>query len=386
MEILRPHLEDKRQAGLYRTRNLCEGVSQIRRSINGKRVITFCSNDYLGLAGHPQIIQAFKNGVDQYGVGSGAATLINGYTPAHATLEAKLAELTGRSRALLFSTGYMANLGVVSTLAKVCDRIFEDRLNHASLLDGAQLSQIRFQRYRHLDYAGLDDALVVSSAALVVSEAVFSMDGDVAELTTLAKVCARHRAVLMIDDAHGFGVHGTHGAGTLQQYGLTQTEVPVLVGTFGKAIGTFGAFVAGDKDLIEMLIQTARTYIYTTALPPAVACATLASLDLIKQEPERREKLHRNICLFKQFATAAGLPNTHSNTAIQPIIVGDAQAAVAISNSLFAAGIQVCAIRPPTVPVGSARLRVTLSSQHEEADIELLVEQLAAHYERASTK
>jgi len=343
--------------------------------IDGREVISFCSNDYLGLANHPALRQAFIKGVEQYGVGSGAAHLINGHSRAHHQLEEALAEFTGYPRALLFSTGYMANLGVAQALVGRGDSVFEDRLNHASLIDGGLLSGARLMRYQHKDYSELAGKLATRSGGekLVMSDGVFSMDGDLADAGVLAEICRQHAAWLMLDDAHGFGVLGEHGAGILSHGRTGPGEVAIYMATLGKAVGTAGAFVAGSEDLVETLIQQARTYIYTTAQPPAIAVASLESLRIIRNEPERRERLRSHIAYFKACIQQAGLVSSASDSAIQPIIIGDTETAVTISQRLFDQGLQVTAIRPPTVPQGTARLRVTLSAGHTREHIDRLV-------------
>lgn len=367
-------LAELKQQGLYRRRRLVDGPQSVLMSVDGKPVINFCSNDYLGLANHPQVAAAFQAAANVYGVGSGSAHLICGHSRAHHALEQELAEFTGRQRALLFSTGYMANLGVISALLGRGDSVLEDRLNHASLLDGGLLSRANFSRYRHLDSADLQDKLAACrQKALIVSDGVFSMDGDLADLPTLAKLAADHHAGLLIDDAHGFGVLGATGGGIVEHFGLTETDVPILMGTLGKAFGTFGAFVAGSEDLIEMLIQKARTYVFTTAMPAAVAEATRVSLDLLQTEHWRREKLQQLVARFREGARQQGLQLMASFTAIQPVLIGDSQRAVDISNALLAEGFWVSAIRPPTVPAGTARLRITLSAQHEEQQVDALL-------------
>jgi 8-amino-7-oxononanoate synthase len=275
----------------------------------------------------------------------------------------------------LFSTGYMANLGVISALMGRGDAVFEDRLNHASLLDGGLLSGARLQRYPHLDSVALADKLAASSTPrrMVVSDGVFSMDGDLAPLPALAEVCRQHQTLLMVDDAHGLGVLGEHGGGVLEHFGLDQTQVPILMGTLGKACGSFGAFVAGSEALIETLIQQARSYVYTTALPPALAEATRTSLRLIQQGDWRREKLRALIQGFRRGAQQLGLHLMSSDTPIQPLLVGDSARALALSEALLDQGFLVSAIRPPTVPEGSARLRITLSAAHSEAQVERLL-------------
>jgi 8-amino-7-oxononanoate synthase len=371
-------LDDIARQGLYRSRRVIESPQGINLKIDGKNVVNFCSNDYLGLANHSEVVSAFKAGVDQYGVGSGSAHLICGHSAAHHALEEELAEFTGRDRALLFSTGYMANIGVISALLSRGDAVFEDRLNHASLLDGGLLSGARFKRYAHVDaadlHAHLDKAI---GNKLIVTDGVFSMDGDFAPLDELAVTAKKHDAWLMVDDAHGLGVVGEQGGGSLEYYGLGQGDVPILMGTLGKGLGTFGAFVAGSEVMIETLIQKARTYIYTTALPAAVAEATRTSLKIAIKESWRRDKLRQLSERFRLGAEQLGLTLMLSSSAIRPILIGDSQAAVNISNALLDAGFLVSAIRPPTVPQGSARLRVTFSALHQEQHVDHLLDALA---------
>jgi 8-amino-7-oxononanoate synthase len=314
----------------------------------------------------------------QYGVGSGAAHLVCGHHPEHHALEQALAEFTGRERALLFSTGYMANWGTLTALLSAGDTVLQDRLNHASLLDGGLASGAQFHRYRHGDLAHARHYLQRSKGnTIIVTDGVFSMDGDIAPLTELAQLAHEHHAVLMVDDAHGLGVLGVQGAGTLQQLALTQTDVPILMGTLGKALGTFGAFIAGSDVLIETLIQRARPYIYTTALPPAIAAATRASLHIVRAETDRRTHLAALISHFKQHAARLNIPLLPSITPIQPIMIGDSERALLLSQTLLDAGFLVSAIRPPTVPANSARLRVTLSAAHSIAQVDALLAALA---------
>ena len=363
---------------LYRRRKLINSAQGVEVELQGKTVLNFCSNDYLGLANHPKLIEAFTDAAQEYGVGSGAAHLISGHSEHHHLLEEELAEFTGRPRALLFSTGYMANLGTVSALFGPGDSVFEDRLNHASLLDAGLLSRARLQRYQHNAVADLQQKLISSKSEnkLVVTDGVFSMDGDMAPLNELASLAQQHNAWLMVDDAHGLGVTGKTGRGSLEHYGLAQDDVPILMGTFGKAFGTFGAFVAGHDSLIETLIQKARSYIYTTALPPAVAAATRVSLQLVQEESWRREQLAMLIRRFRQGAQQLGLPLMESTSPVQPLLVGDTAQAVSISNQLLDEGVLISAIRPPTVPEGTARLRITLSAAHTEQHIDRLLDSL----------
>ncbi|MDD5461185.1 MAG: 8-amino-7-oxononanoate synthase [Methylococcales bacterium] len=402
---LQANLDAIAQQGLYRSRRVMASPQGIHLQIDGRHIVNFCSNDYLGLANHPDVVSAFKTAADHYGVGSGSAHLICGHSVAHHALEEELAAFTGRDRALLFSTGYMANIGVISALLSRGDAVFEDRLNHASLLDGGLLSGAKFKRYAHADVENLNVHLKKASGnKLIVTDGVFSMDGDFAPLQVLTAAAKANEAWLMVDDAHGLGIIGEHGGGLLEYFKLDQADVPVLMGTLGKGFGTFGAFVAGSETLIETLIQKARTYIYTTALPAAVAEATRASLKIVITESWRRDKLKNLAKRFRLGAAQLGLelisPICADNlnpagwvsgsvtqqpedlaaanitSAIQPIIIGDSQRVIEISNALLSAGFLVSAIRPPTVPQGSARLRVTFSALHEEQQVDQLLDAL----------
>lgn len=347
--------------------------------LDGRQCVDFCSNDYLGLAAHPQVIEAFIDTARIHGVGARASHLITGHQAEHEALEQELAAYAGRERAIVFSTGYMANLGVVGALARRDADVFGDSLNHASLIDGGRLSGARLHRYPHGEVAALEQQLVAqeSGSALVLTDGVFSMDGDLAPLPALAAACTKHGAFLAVDDAHGLGVIGATGRGSLEHFGLSPAQVPALIGTFGKAFGTFGAFVAGSDDLIETLIQRARTYIYTTALPPAVAAATRAALVVSIAEPWRRERVLALTRRFRELASAAGITLGTSETPIQPILLGSAESAMRACNALLERGFFVAAIRPPTVPADTSRLRVTLSAAHRDADVEALVAALA---------
>jgi len=376
--ILQAKLDQRHQQFLYRHRTHvasgCDAVLQV----DGKSLINFCSNDYLGLAGHPDIAAALKAGVDQYGTGSGASHLISGHSTAHQHLEEQLAAFTGRPRALLFSTGYMANLGVINALVNRHDLVLEDQLNHASLLDGGHLSRADYKRYKHNNMQQLDYLLEQSTASrkLIVTDGVFSMDGDLALLPEMSAVAAQHSGWLMVDDAHGVGVLGATGAGIVEQQGLTVEQVPILMGTLGKSFGTFGAFVAGSEALIETLIQFARTYIYTTALPPAIAAASSASLQLVRREHWRREHLQQLIQRFRDGAQQLGLQLMDSQTPIQPLLINNDQLVMEVNQQLRSRGFMVGAIRPPTVPAGSGRLRITLSASHSSQQIDQLLDAL----------
>ncbi|PCI21504.1 MAG: 8-amino-7-oxononanoate synthase [Piscirickettsiaceae bacterium] len=368
-------LAEIKQRHLYRSRCLIESPQGAEVLMAGKSLINFSSNDYLGLANHPQVIRAFKAASDKYGVGSGSADLICGHSVEHQALEEELATFTGRERALVFSTGYMANLGVISALVTKGDDIFHDRLNHASLLDAGKLSGARFRRYTHADTNRLEQLLLQSKSIkkLIVSDGVFSMDGDEAPIKNLVDLAAQSESLLMIDDAHGIGVLGASGAGLLEKYQFNQQQVPILMGTFGKALGTFGAFVAGSEALIETLIQRARTYIYTTAAPAALMAATRESLRLVQQEPWRREKITELVTRFQQGANHLGLDIQASITSIQPIVLGDSAKALQVSEQLKEQGYLVSAIREPTVPKGGARLRITITAVHSATQIDGLL-------------
>jgi 8-amino-7-oxononanoate synthase len=348
-------------------------------SVDGRPALDFCSNDYLALARHPDIAAAMAAAALRHGAGSGASHLVAGHGLEHARLEEELALFTGRSRALLFSTGYMANLAVLGALAKRGEQVLLDRLCHASLIDAALLCRARLKRFAHADAAAAERALETSAgtAALVATDGVFSMDGDLAPLTELARASRAHHCWLVVDDAHGLGVLGPTGRGSLEQCGLDEQAVPVLVGTLGKAFGTFGAFAAGPADVIELLLQKARTYAYTTALPQPLAAATRQALRIAAREPWRRERVLQLARRFAQAARALGVPVMPSATPIQPVLLGSSARVLRAQEELLNAGFWVVAIRPPTVAPGSSRLRVTLSAGHSEDHVDGLVEALA---------
>jgi len=384
-------LHAKKDAGLWRQHRTLNSPQGVNVNVDGRLLLAFCSNDYLGLANHHDVKHAAVDVINAAGVGSGASHLVIGHHREHQLLEEELAEFTQRDRALVFSSGYMANLAIVSTLVGKSDIVLEDKLNHASLIDGGLLSGARFQRYLHNDSASLERYLQrfhqqgqrlpeegsIQGKQLVVTDGVFSMDGDAANLSELTTLCQQHDACLMVDDAHGLGVLGPEGRGCVAEAGLGQEDVPVLVGTFGKAFGTSGAFVAGSNELIEYLIQMARPYIYTTAMPPAIAAATRASLKLVQQADDKRDHLKQLIYHFRQSASQLGFELMPSHTAIQPIMIGDTHKAMALSQYLENEGILVTAIRPPTVPDKTARLRVTFSANHSFEDVDELLEALA---------
>ena len=373
-------LQARQKQQLYRQRRIVESPQARVIMVNGNELLNLCSNDYLGLANDERVRQAFISGVNTWGAGSGASHLVCGHTRAHHYLEEQLAEFTARPRALMFSSGYAANLGAINALVSAGDAVFEDKLNHASLLDGGLLSRAKFKRFRHKDCNHLNDQLAQMSASdgrkLIVTDGVFSMDGDLCDIDALCQIGADHKAWLMVDDAHGFGVLGDEGRGVVNPTIHSSDDVQVLVGTLGKAFGTQGAFVAGSEELIETLIQNARTFIYTTALPAAVAVATTESLKIVRTEHWRREKLQTLIAQFREGALALGLDLLPSTTPIQPVLMRSEADALQIAQQLEGQGILVTAIRPPTVPAGTSRLRITLTANHTEADVSQLLHAL----------
>jgi 8-amino-7-oxononanoate synthase len=368
------------RASLVRRLRTIEAADGAHITIDGKRLLNFASNDYLGLAQHPALREALVRTAEKWGVGATAAPLLGGRREEHAILEESLARWTGRERALLFSDGWMANLGTVSALLGRGDLCVEDKLDHASLLDAARLSGAELKRYPHADVDAARRRLEShpDAAALVASDGVFSMDGDVAPLAALARLCRDAHATLMIDDAHGLGVRGPEGAGSVAEAGLSQDDVPILMATLGKALGAAGAFVAGSATLIDALVQEARTFVYTTAMPPAIAAAAIAAIDIARFEGWRRDRLARLVAHFRTGAIAQGWTLADSRTPIQPVVIGASDAALAASTLLEDAGFHVPAIRPPTVPAGSARLRITLCALHAERDVDRLLDALRA--------
>jgi len=376
-------LREIEQQHLTRLRSTIDAFGEDGRRVSlvasGRRLIDFSGNDYLGLAHHPEVAAAMCAATSRSGPGSAASHLVTGHGFEHARLEEELADFVGRERALLFSTGYMANLAAVTTLAGRGESVALDKLSHASLIDAGLLSGARFRRYPHRDAAAAGRILEEESANITVlaTDGVFSMDGDLAPLPELSRLSHAHKAWLVVDDAHGLGVVGATGRGSQEHFGLNNDDVPVLVGTLGKAFGSFGAFVAGSADLIQLLVQKARSYIYTTALPQPVAAATRKALELARREPWRRERVLVLAERFRVAAKQAGIPLGTSSTPIQPVLLGDAAAALQMQQNLADAGFRVVAIRPPTVPRGAARLRVTFSAEHTEAEVDALVAALA---------
>ena len=378
---LAAELDDIAAAGLSRRRRLLTSPCGPRAVVDGREMLAFASNDYLGLANHPDVAAALADGARQWGAGSGASHLVSGHLGPHELLEEKLAAFVGFPKALSFATGYLANLAVVPTLAGRGAAIFADKLNHASLIDAVQLAKAQgadSHRYPHNDVAALERLLAASPAEtkIIVTDAIFSMDGDLAPLPLLLDLAERFDAWLVVDDAHGFGVLGPQGAGSLAHFGLPASPRLVLMGTLGKAAGVAGAFIAGSEIAIEYLLQRARSYIFTTAAPPAVACALIQSLAIIAGDDIRRAHLFALIGRLRD--GLAGLPwrLLPSLTAIQPLLVGDNRATLELSQALWERGLWVPAIRPPTVPKGTARLRISLSAAHGEADVDRLINAL----------
>ncbi len=380
LERLAAAQAERARASLVRRLRTNEAVDGACIQIDGKRLLNFSSNDYLGLAQHPALVETLVAAAARWGVGASAAHLLGGHRDEHARLEEALARWTGRESALLFSTGYMANLGVLSALLGANDLCVQDKLDHASLLDGARLAGCALKRYPHADVDAARRQLetLPDTAALLATDGVFSMNGDIAPLRALATLCTKQRATLMVDDAHGLGVLGPDGAGSVAEAGLSQQDAPILMATLGKALGVAGAFVAGSAALIDGLVQNARTFVYTTALPPALAAATCTAIDIARFEGWRRDRLMRLIAHLRHGAVQRGVALGASRTPIQPVLISDSAHALAVSARLEDAGFFVPAIRPPTVPVGQARLRIALSALHAESDVERLLDALRA--------
>ena len=371
---LKAELAERAQAGLQRQRRLLQSPQTVHLQADGQSLLSFASNDYLGLANHPALIQALQHGAAEAGVGAGASHLITGHHQFHQAAEQALARFVGMPAGLLFSTGYMANMGVIAALMGREDAIFADKLNHASLNDAALLSRASLHRYAHQDLVQLEKLLAQSTARrkLIIVDAVFSMDGDIAPVPQLLALCERYDAWLFLDDAHGFGVLGEQGRGILSHFVASSPRI-IYMATLGKAAGVAGAIVAADETIIQYLVQSSKTYIYTTATPPALSAALLATLDLMQSDAPRHAHLANLIQVFKSELQLKKWQVMPSLTAIQPVLVGSNQAALALSEYLLARGILVPAIRPPTVPKGTARLRISLSAAHSLEDVRALI-------------
>jgi 8-amino-7-oxononanoate synthase len=371
---LQSELDERARQGLQRSRRTLASPQSPHIIVDGKPYLAFCSNDYLGLANHPQLIAELQQGAQQWGVGAGAAHLVSGHFNAHHQLEQQLASFVGKPAALLFSTGYMANLGVVQALVGKGDTVFADKLNHASLNDAMLLSRADTKRYRHGDMTQLAQLLAQTQSGrkLVITDAVFSMEGDIAPLPELLALCEQHDAWMYLDDAHGFGVLGEQGRGSLAHFGIASQRI-IYMATLGKAAGVSGAFVAAEQLVIDTLVNHANSYVYTTATPPALSVALSQSLKLIAEGKALRTHLQKHITQLRNGLVDLPWQLMPSNTAIQPLLIGDNQQALQLSASLRERGIWVAAIRPPTVPQGTARLRITLSAAHSEADVDSLI-------------
>lgn len=371
-ESIKQALKQRSRQSLIRTRQTRNSPVSPHILVDGKSCLNFSSSDYLSLANDPRVINAFKKGVNQYGVGSGASSVVSGYTTAHQALEEELAHFLGYPRALVFSTGYMTNVGILTALSSHLDLILQDKQCHASLIDGGQFANTNYERYLHSSPVDLCKKLEKhrEKKCLVVTDGVFSVRGDIAPLPEILEKIRFFSASLMVDDAHGIGVLGPKGQGSIEYFQLPENSVDILVGTFGKAFGTFGAFVAADDVIIDTLIQSARSYIYTTAVPPAIACATRESLSIIQSEPWRREKLQDLINYFQKMAAFQGIGCEPSKTPIQSILIGSAEKAMKLGKMLTDQGIYVAVMRPPTTAPHKSCLRVTLTALHQKTHIE----------------
>ena len=378
LDDLSTELQSRRDQGLYRQCRVVDGKQSVELTVDGEKMLAFCSNDYLGLAADPRLAEAATHAIKNAGVGAGAAHLISGHMRAHHDAELALADWLGYERVLLFSTGYMANLGVIASLLSSNDCVIQDKWNHASLIDAAKLSGAQLKRYQHADMASLERQLTTEAERkLIATDSVFSMDGDIAPLTQMVALSQQYAAPIMLDEAHGIGVLGEQGRGAAHAAGLNANDVPILMGTLGKAFGVAGAFVAASHDVIEMLIQSARSYIYTTAMPAAMASTVQASLEIVREEQWRRDHLQTLVQQFREGVQSLGLSLMSSTTPIQPVVLGDAHRALAWSQRLRELGLWVPAIRPPTVPLDTARLRFTFSAAHSTAHVERALESLA---------
>lgn len=380
VQSLQKRIHQYRQDRLYRERRVVVQRAGAGCIVDGRSCINFCSFDYLSLTQHPAVIQAVQCGIEQYGLGSGGSQLVSGYFDIHQRVERSFAKFLNRDRALLFGSGYLANLGVINALGGLNSIIFADKRIHASLQDGLRMSGIKFKRYPHQDLSRLIQLLAQhrQQNKYIVTESIFSMDGDLADLKQLSQCGADHGACLVVDDAHGIGILGERGGGALEQLGLSQQQVPLLICPLGKAFACYGAIVAGSELMIAQLMQFARTHIYSTALPPALAAGILASLNIIQSEGWRRRQLQAHIAYFKAGAQARNLRLLPSESPIQSCVIGENAKAIEINQYLWSKGYWVMLARPPTVAKGSARLRVTLNYHHTTADIDGLLDHLSA--------
>lgn len=377
-DFLGDQLAALRRKGLGRELCTIEGAQGRQIVIDGKLILNFCSNNYLGLAGDPRLVQAAVAAMQEQGVGAGASRLVCGNFPAHRRLEEQLARFKGTEKGVVFSTGYMANVGIISGLFGRDDIIFSDRLNHASIIDGIQLSRAEMRRYPHNDTAALEAMLRQAGGRrkkIIITDSVFSMDGDIAPLDRIVKLARDYECLVMVDEAHAVGVLGAQGRGAVEHFGL-QDKINIQMGTLSKAVGAFGAYCCGSADLVDLLVNKARSFIYTTGIPPGIAAAALRGIELIEQEPSLRQRLWDNTHYARQGLQRLGFDTLRSQTPILPILVGDSARAVRFSQELFARGLLVSAIRPPTVPENSARLRMTITAEHRREDIDYALKQM----------
>ena len=374
MKYISDELSKIKESGLYRELKVVGNAQDTRIDIEGKTYLSFCSNNYLGLANHPSVIEAVKKAVDEYGWGACASRLVSGNMTLHEALEKEISRFKRKDAAIVFPTGYMANLGVISSLVSGGDLVISDKLNHASIIDGCRLSGADFRVYAHCNMEKLETILKKTSKynrKLIVTDSVFSMDGDLAPLPDIVRIAKKYNAMVMVDEAHGTGVFGENGRGVVEYFNL-DNEVDVVMGTLSKAIGSLGGYVCGDDDLISYLRNKARPFMYTTALPPAVCAASIASINLIQEDPSLREVLWNNVCCIKERLGLLGIDMISSQSQIIPLLIGDTQKAVDISKLLYERGVLIPAIRPPTVPANSSRLRMTVMSSHTQDDLESL--------------
>jgi len=370
-DLLATKLAEIERRGLHRRLRLVSGAQEGSVFLNGRKTLLLSSNNYLGLANHPALKRAAQEAIEQFGCSAGASRLISGHMDIHHELEAKIAALKQTEAALVFPSGYHANIGTISSLMGPGDVIFSDELNHASIIDGCRLSRATVRIFRHCDVAHLEELLAGASPSahrLIVTDSVFSMDGDIAPLTDITALARRYHAWVMVDEAHGTGVFGPHGAGVVEALGL-ETEIDIQMGTLGKALGGSGAYVAGSHELIAWLINRARSFVYTTGVPPAVAATALEALDIIQTEPDRRQRLWNNAAFFRQGLTALGYTIGPTQSPILPVIIGDAGKTMELASALLQRGVFAQGIRPPTVPEGSSRLRVTPMATHTHTQL-----------------
>ena len=378
MKHIADELNKIKESGLYRNLKAVESAQDTHIEIEGKTYLSFCSNNYLGLANHPSVVKAVKDAVEVYGWGAGASRLVSGNMTLHETLEKVISKFKRKEATIVFPTGYMANLGTISTLVSSGDLVVCDKLNHASIIDGCRLSGADFRVYAHCNMEKLENILKKSSKynrILIVTDSVFSMDGDLAPLPDLVKITAKYNAMLMVDEAHGTGVFGQNGRGVVEHFNLCK-EVDIIMGTLSKAIGSLGGYVSGDIELISYLRNKARSFMYTTALPPAVCAASIAGIKLIQEDPSMRVSLWHNVRFIKDKLRLLNINTISSESQIIPILIGDTKKAVNISKLLYESGILIPAIRPPTVPANSSRLRMTVMSSHTKKDLEQLAQVL----------